>query len=270
MSARFYVHQAKGAVGALRQRLGDFGYTWPADAGADLESLASVFLDCQVVRIPRLSDRVALSHLTAAYGVDTSAETPEDAPLAGGLYVTRNGVHRWIFVEQFDSPRRQRFTIAHELAHLVLDAEPEIATAAKRDAGLFDPQPPHAVLKFGRCPSAVLSGSAEDTPEPAEPAATGSAARTAKPAAGRWTDADLREVRANHFAAELLMPYEGVRRIVAREAGAAGVRTDADLVRIVAVLASTYDVSPATAQLRLTKDLDVTPRSRHPNGDLFD
>ena len=255
MSAQFYVHRARAQVAEVRARVGLLGYDVAVDERLDVEALAVAFLTCEVVALQHLSERVAFAYLERTYGVDTSGETPSGTPLAGGLFVSRTGSHRWVFVDASESPARQRFTIAHELGHLVLEAEPALARTAAQPPSLFDDEAQETthvapLLTYGRRCTPTVVG--PDTSQ------SGGAPSRRPRDTRRLSPDELREIQANHFAAELLMPYEGVRRVIAGALGPAGVQGEADLDHVVSVVASRYDVSFAAARLRLTKDFGVT------------
>lgn len=290
MSAQFYVHKAKADVTGLRRRLNKYGCTNSLDQSFDIRGVAEAYLGCEIVALPDLSDRAALQYLHKTYEIDVSREQQDDRPLAGGLYVTATGLHRWIFLEQYDAPSRQRFTIAHELAHLVLEAEPTFQNLGGAPASMFGDQIDKAILRFGRCPAAALDATDMDdnrkqsSPYVSNPQSKqrGFAGRVepsgvqenltasrSKASSSRWSEEQLREIVANHFAAELLLPYEGVRQIIAATVGPQGVRTSQDLVRLADVLAEVYQVSAQAAKMRLTKDLAIIPISEHSNPDLF-
>src|SRR5262249_2412491 len=97
----------------------------------DVGEVASMACDCEVVFVSQLSEARVLSILQTDYGVDIEgASSPQDAFLAGALCVATNGRFRWIFVRDEDSTERKRFTIAHELGHLFLEAMPELERSA--------------------------------------------------------------------------------------------------------------------------------------------
>lgn len=290
MSAQFYVHKAKADVTGLRRRLHKYGYTNTLDQSFDIRGVAEAYLGCEIVALPDLSDRAALQYLHKTYEIDVSREQQDDRPLAGGLYVTATGLHRWIFLEQYDAPSRQRFTIAHELGHLVLEAEPTFQNLGGVPASMFGDQVDKAILRFGRCPAAALDTTEmndnrkQSSPYLSNPQSKrsgfaggvepsgvqeNSTASRSKASSSRWSEEQLREIVANHFAAELLLPYEGVRQIIAATVGPQGVRTSQDLVRLADVLAEVYQVSAQAAKMRLTKDLAIIPISEHSNPDLF-
>ena len=255
MAAKPYVKTAKGHVDKLRSRLTTFGFETPLDRAVDLDTIASAYLNCEIIRTSGLSDQSALQHLELKYGVDISAEPSVNKRLAGALYVSSDGFFRWLFIDSADVPERQRFTLAHELGHLVLEAEPNIERYEATVGDLVPSTNRPTVASFGRCSDKSLEFEQDD------------AHRRKHSPLG---DAALREIHANHFAAELLMPYDGVRTLLANMFGATGVRTESDLQRAIRDLVSVYQVSRATAQLRLTKDLAIVPRSRQSTMDLFD
>lgn len=290
MSAQFYVHKAKADVTGLRRRLHKYGYTNTLDQSFDIRGVAEAYLGCEIIALPDLSDRAALQYLHKTYEIDISREQQDDRPLAGGLYVTATGLHRWIFLEQHDASSRQRFTIAHELGHLVLEAEPTFQNLGAAPAFAFGGQTDRAILRFGRCPAGILDttdtndNGKRTSPHVSNPQSNrrgfvgrvgtsgvqeNSTASRSKISSSRWPEEQLREIVANHFAAELLLPYEGVRQIIATTVGPLGVRTSEDLMRLADVLAEVYQVSPQAASMRLTKDLAIIPISEHSNPDLF-
>ena len=110
-------------------------------------------------------------------------------------YIEKRSDRWFIGINQYDHPRRQRFTIAHELAHFLLHKE------------IMETQ----------------GGRHEDT------------------IMMRDGSANQIEKEANHYASELLMPENEIRRLV-RE----GVNT-------IESLASRFDTSTAAMRYRLLK-----------------
>ncbi len=253
MSVMFYVPSAQAQVGKLRKRVGEMGFSWPVGGRLDLELLATVFLDCQIIELDKLTDRAALRHLANHCGIQQSTMSADDAPLAAGLYCSRLTNRRWLFVEKSDVKPRRRFSVAHELGHLVLEFENMLADPAKL---LHDPQT--TLVSFARCTSKELD---RVETKPRLQSASKSGGR-------RWRPEDIREFDANHFAAELLMPCEAVRGIIRTEAPT-GVNTEDDLERVVIRIRTTFDVSLDAAQRRVRHDLRVRPASSNPNSDLF-
>lgn len=277
MSARFYVQKARADGNALRQRISKLGYNSTPDQPFDADTVATAYLGCDIVTLPGLTDRAALAYLNKAYGIDIRGDDPDNAPLAGGLYMTADGLYRWIFLEENDIPTRQRFTIAHELGHLCLEAEPALSKSFEGPLSIFEGKPDAVVFRYGRCPPVALSASkvtnepeiAEDHPgaesRGVQQTTQGGRSRQQSP----LDQQQIREITANHFAAELLLPYDGIRSFLAREVGPLGIRTAAELIRLANVLAGMYRVSAESARLRLTKDLGIVPLSESPNRDLF-
>lgn len=252
-----YARRAQDQVDALRRRVEGFGDRLPLDRAVDVSLIAEVYLDCSLVPLAGLTDRLALKYLHDRQRLNIDGLGASDEHLAGGLYLSSDGARRWIFYEEYDPPARQRFSIAHELGHLLLEAEPTIALM---DGPSFVDPVEGSVLSFSRCvPSRVESA------QNAGPEVDGR--HSSRPA---WTEADLREFRANHFATELLMPLLGVRRLLSRAVPVAGIQTDKDLHQLTRTLTEVFQVSGPSAERRLRKDLGIAPRSRDPNADLFD
>ena len=246
--------RAQSAVAPLRRRLLMMQPTIDIDNAVDVKEIASVVCDCEVVFVSQLSEARVFSILATEYGVDIgNSPMPTNAPLAGALCMATNGFFRWIFVRDEDSDERKRFTMAHELGHLFLEAIPELERSASRlQIHSAFSGTPIELRVFSRC---------SDT-DPSDTSST-------RPARSPLSPADLREIHAHHFAAEVLMPYEGVRRLVARQSGTQGVRSHADLEQLVTHVARRYSVSMAAARRRLQKDLGLIPLENDPNGDLF-
>ena len=278
MGAQFYVHRAKADATVLRNRLAKYGFQWDLGAAIDIQTLAECYLGCEVILLRGLSDFSALKYLHSKYDIDISAEEPDDRPLAGAFYMTLTGLHRWLFVEMDDSPLRRRFSIAHEVAHLVLEAEPAVQRLFSLNDPFIDGKEAQTILRFGRCSDASVTM----TEEPAKDQYASVPLRSAsfsergvdrqKEALGPkiWQEVQLREIAANHFAAELLLPYEGIRRVIAAAGSTVGIKSIADLEETARCLAVTYQVSKEAAQKRLTKDLAIVPASDRSIPDLFE
>lgn len=247
------VWQARSRVAAFRRRLHAVDFWWRDEEPVDLETLATVLLSCPIVQLPQLSENRALQYLERVAGIVTGSETAAFEPLAGALIVGGLGLPRWIFVEATDSVVRRRFTVAHEIGHLVLEAEPEVAQR-RAQAGVRIPlsDQGRALRTFSRCGGDAVGQ-----------------VRSPRPPRRAWTTADLREINANHFAAELLMPFEGVRSLISKHAGATGICTQRQMEEIAAALADRYRVSLACARTHLQRDLALSPLEDQLNHDLF-
>lgn len=240
MSNRWRVHKALDAVNSLRRLLLSYGRSLDLQQAVEPAALAQAYLDCQVIALPDLTDRRAMEYLAREWGIDVDDEQLGEAPQAGGLYVAESGTHRWIFIEPADHARRRKFTIAHEIGHLIVEAIPELERQASSLGTLLPEAAPKRLLKYGRC---ALSRGA------------------------RLTAADKRELDAHDFAAELLMPVEGVRALIRRQFPT-GFPTEQQISDLVRLLVATYDVSWEAAERRVGI-LDITALDAGPNGDLF-
>ena len=253
MSAQFYVAQTKHKVDAIRRRLIDLGMFQDVDTAIAIEDFASMAGECSVIRIPSLTERRGLLYLAELFGLTIGDHVPSDTPLAGALCVADNARHRWILVREEDIPRRQRFTIAHELGHLFLEVESITHNADQHSLAFGGEANAGATVRmFSRC-ATIGETSSEMSQVRRKP----------------LSDAELLEVKADHFASELLMPYDGVIQLVREVGGTTGIRDERTLNRLVAVLSSRYDVSLAAAERRVKKDLGIVPVGKHPNHDLF-
>lgn len=168
-----------------------------------------------------------LADLLYLLAIDLTHELPSN--LAGRLYAEQ----RIIEVRRGDHPRRQRFTIAHEVGHFRLHVVAaggttsyacSAAAIARGDGSEHTPPQLH---------ERPLPGFA--APAPAPPIASNHEIR-------RW------EVEANTFAAELLMPARLVEHAVERYG------------KDIPALAELFDVSRQAMQYRLEKLL-LLPRA---------
>jgi Zn-dependent peptidase ImmA (M78 family) len=126
-------------------------------------------------------------------------------PFAGQLY---GMVHRYsngtavIGVNSIDAPNRQRFTIAHEIAHLLLHKDESLHVDEKSPIGLRNEQSSKAT--------------------------------------------DAKEIEANQFAAELLMPFKFLEKDLQQ------LSVDIESEDAVAQLAQKYQVSVQAMTIRLS------------------
>lgn len=255
MCAAFYVTQIRQHVDAFRLQLNKYGAVWDDLASTDVETIAIGYLGCRIIQLPHLTDAKALQHLKDCFGLDTSAESGDEGPLAGALYFAADTGSSWIYVEQTDIPTRQRFTVAHELGHFVNEAQPAFRRLRTQATSTNQP-----LLRFSRCSTVAL----DSTGEP--PSVPTSGLHTIKK---HWTDDDLKEINANRFAAEVLMPYRGMRSIIAKRLGPNGVESQQEFDELLAEIAKIYNVSRACAERRLRKDLRISVNKPSARLELF-
>jgi Zn-dependent peptidase ImmA (M78 family) len=255
VSAEFYVRRAQADLVPLRRLLPSVGRVFNVDERVDVAELASVVCDCELVVVSQLSEVKVFAILQGEYGVDISdTKQSTDYPLAGALCVSRTDSFRWIFVRAEDRPQRQRFTVAHELGHLFIEALVEVGAAHTiLDSALVSQSIAKELRLFSRC--AV-------TEAPPDDSKSGRFSRA-------LTSDGLRELRAHHFAAELLMPVDGVRHLIARASNSTGISSTRALNQLVQDVANHYEVSLSAAQRRVEKDLAVVAIENDPNHDLF-
>lgn len=154
--------------------------------------------------VPYLTQRQALQYLARQGALVEMAETggsEMDDSLAGFLYVTPS--YGCIFAEQEDAVVRRRFSVAHELGHYVLHFQPLLVQAQQEHAylELFEVQ--HAVDLEESGDVSVGDGGRIEIAEEGN-------------LRSRLPPYIQMEREANQFAAELLMPVEVVRGLVAR------------------------------------------------------
>lgn len=253
MSAQFYVKEMQQKVAAKWRRIAPLGQRRDVDAATDIEAFATFAGGSLIVRLPDLTQKRGLAHLSETYRLVIGDHVPTDVPLAGALCVADNARHRWILVREDDIPRRQRFTIAHELGHLFLEVEPTLENAGQGSLQIEGQAiADNTVRMFSRCAS-IDSEESDVT----------------RPQRGSLSQASLLEVKADHFASELLMPYDGITRLLREFAGGRGIVSERDLGAAASAIADRYQVSAAAARRRLVKDLAVVPVDADANGDLF-
>jgi DNA helicase-2/ATP-dependent DNA helicase PcrA len=163
-----------------------------------------------------------LADLLYLLAIDVTFDLPRT--LAGRLYAEQ----RIIEVRRSDSPRRQRFTIAHEVGHYRLHVVAKGALTSSYACS-------NAAISKGDGES-LAAPKLRDTPLPGFSAPP---SPTAPPPSPR----DMRryELEANTFAAELLMPAQMVEQAVARYGPS------------IADLAEHFAVSRQAIQYRLEK-----------------
>lgn len=233
-------NRACKSVNGLRQHVAPFGCEFDSLQATDPFSLAETYLGCQITFLDDLTDRRALHFLETTWKVDISGEKPNDLALAGCLYVTSDGAYRWLFVENTNPRQRQRWTVAHEIGHLFAEVLPDLERRAAAFADLFQTIAQTGLLKFGRCSGARI---------------------------GPLTKAAKLELDADDFAAELLMPLDGVRKVIADQ-HAGGFRSESEVSAFVRHVRERYDVSREAATVRITDDLGVRPYATTASGGL--
>jgi DNA helicase-2/ATP-dependent DNA helicase PcrA len=162
-----------------------------------------------------------LADLLYRLAIDVTFDLPRT--LAGRLYAEQ----RIIEVRRSDPPRRQRFTIAHEIGHYRLHVVAEGLLASS----------------YACSDTAISKSDGESQAVPAPHAAPLPGFAVPQPVAPQPSTRDMRrrEIEANTFATELLMPAQLVEVAVARYGTAI---TD---------LAEHFDVSRQAMQYRLEK-----------------
>lgn len=169
-----------------------------------------------------------LADLLYLLSIDLTYELPTN--LAGRLYAEQ----RIIEVRRGDHPRRQRFTIAHEVGHYRLHVVAERATTSSY-----------------ACSTATITsgeGAEHAAPQLRERPLPGFAAPATASTTASPQDMRRWEVEANAFAAELLMPPQLVEQAVEHYG------------KDIPALAELFDVSRQAMEYRLQKLL-LLPRS---------
>lgn len=168
-----------------------------------------------------------LADLLCLLAIDVTFDLPSN--LAGRLYPEQ----RIIEVRRSDSPRRQRFTIAHEVGHYRL----HVATA----------QTPTSTYACSE--RAISSGFGESTHSQLHEATLPGFTVPTAPAETKPSTHSARqyEIEANTFAAELLMPAVMIEQAVERYG------------KDIPALAEHFDVSQQAMRYRLEK-LMLIPR----------
>lgn len=163
-----------------------------------------------VEEVPGLTRALAAARLLR-WGVEQRQLLEDPAPLVGFIYA--NATAGLLLVRRDDPLPRRRFTIAHELGHLLLHVPAAAGDPAQNgvdDAPDEAPAVPGELLMTDG-PDTVMEavlGSGEDEAGAGGPAPTPSAGGRAAALSLTW-----QEREANRFAAELLMPEPTVRAL---------------------------------------------------------
>jgi len=147
----------------------------------------------------------------------TAKKLPDN--ISGASMTTENG-KQVIVVDKYQPDTRKKFTIAHELGHLLLKHDTALNT---QDKGMINTQ-----QKQLNTPSQILF-------------------RNDKTSEG----SDWREVEANHFAASLLMPREILNREIHKlmQKKPKPYLSEPDVCE----LANIFEVSPISMSIRLSR-----------------
>lgn len=192
---------------------------FPRDVAAILSSTLTVSIE----RIEGLNERVVSKALGEHFDIDFDGR--DEAPLAGFTYA--RGSLIVIFVNPSWGPQAERFTLGHEAGHVVVEHLPRM-----NQRSLFGEKGEGNFYAHRDPPGNMFLGTT-----------------------GR---AEIREVVANGFAAELLAPHQEVRRLLA---GVADEAVRIDKVR------GTFGLSKAAARIRVS-ELGLAKQTA--GGSIFD
>jgi Zn-dependent peptidase ImmA (M78 family) len=144
-------------------------------------------------------------------GTFTATTLDRYTALAGFLYAHRGG--GMIFIERGDSEERRKFSLAHELGHFLNEYyEPiYLKYEASNTVPLFAEEQTAAMQQVvaARCSERDIYGDGERIVKPSLEEETRKLIETVR----AENAARFNEVRANLFAAEVLMPLEECRRL---------------------------------------------------------
>lgn len=194
-----------------------------------MEAAVSVALPVAIVKVDRLD-----TSTVAAFLLRTRSEpwlVGKERPLRGCL--AADAGHAIIFVEKSDPEDEQRFTIAHELAHLLLHYLSPRQEALDHFGPKFSPvldrlRPP----TYGERMSAAMSG------VPIEPFRHAMERNTS----GASTAVQMIEADADDLAVEILAPWPELRRL--GDASPASIRQEFGLPASVAGRLATLIAPP--------------------------
>jgi Zn-dependent peptidase ImmA (M78 family) len=162
--------------------------------------------------------------------------------LAGFLYAHRGG--GLIFIERGDTEERRKFTLAHELGHFINEYyEPVyLKYEASNTLPLFSEDRTEQTQQVvaARCSPADIHGEAE----PIIRGTVDMSVRELVERLHREQRSRFSEIRANLFAAELLMPMEECARVEHENEGAS-------VGELIAALIKRFGVSRSAAAIRV-------------------
>jgi Zn-dependent peptidase ImmA (M78 family) len=178
--------------------------------------------------------------LSAGYVVQTlrnkykiqHASLPDDNEKLGG-YFYGIGTRAFIFSETQHGEGFERFTTAHEAGHLFLEFVPMLA--ASQQKSLFEAVGPPAMLAASDTPGHLLH--ALDSFQQVAPSLAAEHQRR---------KSNLREIKANGFAAELLAPFHAVQQVVKQH-------PNKEHEEYVALIQQTFKLSRTAARVRLAE-----------------
>jgi Zn-dependent peptidase ImmA (M78 family) len=168
--------------------------------------------------------------LRGKYKVEHDALPDEKEKLGGYFYGI--GTRAFIFYETQHGEGFERFTIAHEAGHLFLEFVPMLAS---RQQSLFEVSAKPVMFAARDTPGQLLH--ALDSFHQADASLI---------AEHRRRKRDLREIKANGFAAELLAPFQAVQKVVDEH-------PNKDHEHYVALLEQTFKLSRTAARVRLAE-----------------
>lgn len=226
MTPTWKLKQSEAEVDRFLERVTRVDPSLPGQRPRAVEHLLSATFDVAIERCPTLTLHVVAETLARLGISDPDLGTVDAQPLAG--FVFGRGDDVVVFTSTAFGPESERFTLAHEAGHLVLEHLPRLD--ARGQGNLFGDELVPAVLAARDPPSHLFGGD--------DIAARSAKGSTQDPA--QW----LREVKANAFAAELLAPYREVQRV------AGPLKSDAE--RVDAVRAR-FALSRRAAEIRLSE-----------------
>jgi Zn-dependent peptidase ImmA (M78 family) len=185
-------------------------YTYPLT----LDALTVMISETYPIAVHQIADLDIhkVSHAIRSLGGELTTSTLDNyMALAGFLYAHRGGGA--IFIERGDSHERRKFSLAHELGHFINDYYHPIYLKyeSSNTIPLFQEEQTVQVRQVvsARCTKGDIFGGGE--PETVEVRSPDT--RLLLDELQREQKEKFKEIKANFFAAELLMPIEECRRL---------------------------------------------------------